>query len=140
MKRQIMLLSACTVALLSACSSNTRITNEVYAPAAKNELRAPATPLVTIDPYTSAWSFADRLNEESVRHWTGRNFPLLGSLRVDGVSYRFMGADKVEVTPVIGTAGSGSLGGGHPHPPQTPPPLWCHCSPPDNSPPTPPGE
>lgn len=54
MKRQIMLLSACTVALLSACSSNTRIANEVYAPAAKNELRAPATPLVTIDPYTSA--------------------------------------------------------------------------------------
>ena len=94
MKRQIMLLSACTVALLSACSSNKRIANEVYAPAAKNELRAPATPLVTIDPYTSAWSFADRLNEESVRHWTGRNFPLLGSLRVDGVSYRFMGADK----------------------------------------------
>ena len=43
MKRQIMLLSACTVALLSACSSNTRIANEVYAPAAKNELRAPAT-------------------------------------------------------------------------------------------------
>lgn len=85
MKRQIMLLSACTVALLSACSSNTRIANEVYAPAAKNELRAPATPLVTIDPYTSAWSFADHLNEESVRHWTGRNFPLLGSLRVDGV-------------------------------------------------------
>lgn len=107
MKRQIMLLSACTVALLSACSSNTRIANEVYAPAAKNELRAPATPLVTIDPYTSAWSFADRLNEESVRHWTGRNFPLLGSLRVDGVSYRFMGADKVEVTPVIGTAAAG---------------------------------
>ena len=79
-----MLLSACTVALLSACSSNTRIANEVYAPAAKNELRAPATPLVTIDPYTSAWSFADRLNEESVRHWTGRNFPLLGSLRLMG--------------------------------------------------------
>lgn len=111
MKRQIMLLSACTVALLSACSSNTRIANEVYAPAAKNELRAPATPLVTIDPYTSAWSFADRLNEESVRHWTGRNFPLLGSLRVDGVSYRFMGADKVEVTPVIGTAASRLMGG-----------------------------
>ena len=107
MKRQIMLLSACTAALLNACSSNTRIASEVYAPAAKNELRAPATPLVTIDPYTSAWSFADRLNEESVRHWTGRNFPLLGSLRVDGVSYRFMGTDKVEVTPVVGTAASG---------------------------------
>ena len=106
MKRQIALLSVCA-ALLSACSSNTRTTSEVYAPAAKNELRAPATPLVTIDPYTSAWSFADQLNEESVRHWTGRNFPLLGSLRVDGVSYRFMGVDKVEVTPVVGMAASG---------------------------------
>ena len=106
MKRQIALLSVCAT-LLSACSSNTRTTSEAYAPAAKNELRAPATPLVTIDPYTSAWSFADRLNEESVRHWTGRNFPLLGSLRVDGVSYRFMGVDKVEVTPVVGTAASG---------------------------------
>ena len=70
MKRQIALLSVCAT-LLSACSSNTRTTSEAYAPAAKNELRAPATPLVTIDPYTSAWSFADRLNEESVRHWTG---------------------------------------------------------------------
>ena len=90
MKRQIMLLSACTVALLSACSSNTRIANEVYALLPKTNYGRPANTAGNDRPYTSAWSFADHLNEESVRHWTGRNFPLLGSLRVDGVSYRFM--------------------------------------------------
>lgn len=73
-------------------------------PAAKNELRPPAVPLITIDPYTSAWSFADKLNESPVTHWTGKDFPLMGGLRVDGTVYRFMGMDKVKVSPVIGLA------------------------------------
>lgn len=63
----------------------------------KNDLRAPAYPLVTIDPYTSAWSMADELYDESVKHWTGKEFPLLGAIRVDGKVYRFMG---VEQTPM----------------------------------------
>lgn len=56
-------------------------------------LRAPAYPLVTIDPYTSAWSFTDNLYDESIKHWTGKDFPLLGVIKVDGKFYRFMGME-----------------------------------------------
>ncbi|MFV0417470.1 MAG: glutaminase domain-containing protein [Dysgonomonas sp.] len=63
----------------------------------KNDLRAPAYPLVMIDPYTSAWSMTDKLYDESVKHWTGKEFPLIGAIRVDGQVYRFMG---VEQTPM----------------------------------------
>ncbi|GHV00175.1 glutaminase [Bacteroidia bacterium] len=66
----------------------------------KNSLRAPAYPLVTIDPYTSAWSMTDNLYDGPVRHWTDTEFPLVGVLRVDGVCYRFMGKETVEDTPI----------------------------------------
>jgi hypothetical protein len=70
----------------------------VYAPAVDNSLRAPAYPLVTIDPYTSAWSFADKLNENVVQHWTGKEHSLTGAVRVDDKSYRFLGNEKKETT------------------------------------------
>jgi hypothetical protein len=74
----------------------------------KNELRAPAYPLVMIDPYTSAWSFTDTLFKDPVRHWTGKVFSLGGAVRVDGVVYRFMGVED----PYSGTdLGSGDGSG-----------------------------
>ena len=42
----------------------------------KNELRAPAYPLINIDTYTSGWSMTDNLYDSSVKHWTGKDFPL----------------------------------------------------------------
>ena len=66
----------------------------------KNELRAPAFPLITIDPYTSAWSTTDCLYDSKVRHWTGADFPLMGTLRVDGELYRFMGEEVVPMQPI----------------------------------------
>lgn len=59
-----------------------------------NELRAPAYPLVTIDPYISAWSASDLLNGKVVTHWTGKAFPLDGFITVDGQEYRFMGSNN----------------------------------------------
>ena len=61
----------------------------------KNELRAPAYPLVTIDPFTSAWSAVDHLYDAPVTHWTGAEHHLLGVITVDGVPYRFLGQAPV---------------------------------------------
>ncbi len=88
------------VGLLCSCGEK----NNYFQPESVNELRAPAYPLVTIDPYTSAWSFVNHLNEENVRHWTGKNFPLMGALRVDGKSYRFMGVEEDVLKSVLPTA------------------------------------
>jgi hypothetical protein len=65
-----------------------------------NTLRAPAFPLITIDPYTSGWSFTDKLYDESVKHWTGKDFPLFGVIKVDGEAFRFMGKETPALEPV----------------------------------------
>ncbi|MBC3786717.1 glutaminase family protein [Spirosoma utsteinense] len=54
-------------------------------------LNPPATPLLTIDPYTSLWSFGDQLAGDATRHWTGQVQQLNGIIRVDGQTFRFMG-------------------------------------------------
>lgn len=75
-----------------------------FQPEQINSLRAPAVPLVTIDPYTSAWSFSDHLNEDPVRHWTGKDHPLIGALRVDGLVFRFMGVLNLPMKQLLPTA------------------------------------
>ena len=65
------------------------------------ELRAPAYPLLTIDPYTSAWSMSDNLYDSPVRHWTGKTHSLIGAIRVDGSVYRFLGKEEIPLQPVI---------------------------------------
>lgn len=99
--RKIFALCFATLSLVSCITKDNRV---VYKPADENSLRAPAYPLLTIDPYTSVWSFCDKLNDEPTRHWTGRNHPLVGAIRVDGETYRFMGRDLIKTEPVIGTA------------------------------------
>src|SRR5690606_7497431 len=39
--------------------------------------------------------------ESTIRHWSDRSFPLLGVLKVDGQSYRFMGTEELEAIPVL---------------------------------------
>ncbi len=60
---------------------------------AQAELRPPATPLVTHDPYFSLWSMSDELTADDTRHWTGTPQPIAGIVRVDGSGFRFLGAD-----------------------------------------------
>ena len=77
------------LAVLTSCSQE---------PIEHNSLRAPAYPLVSIDPYTSAWSMYNHLYDGPVKHWTGAEFPLIGALKVDGEVYRFLGQEEVELS------------------------------------------
>ncbi|MEY2428081.1 MAG: hypothetical protein QOJ40_966 [Verrucomicrobiota bacterium] len=63
-------------------------------------LRPPAVPLVTFDPYLSIWSDADRLTDDSTRHWTRREHSLVSLIRVDGTVFRLMGKNPSE-TPAL---------------------------------------
>jgi len=68
------------------------------------EFRAPAYPLITIDPYTSAWSTSDNLFDTPVKHWTGQNHSLIGAVRVDGQTYRFLGKEEIPLQSVLPNA------------------------------------
>jgi hypothetical protein len=64
---------------------------------AAETLRPPAVPLVTFDPYLSIWSDADTLTERNTIHWTHRNHSLASLIRIDGQTYRLMGAEPKAV-------------------------------------------
>lgn len=91
-----------TLALLSCTSS--QATSTPLPTDLKTELRAPAYPLVTVDPYFNAWSMTNELYADQPRHWTEKPFPLIGAIRVDGQTYRFMGKGELPLKTVLRTA------------------------------------
>jgi len=58
------------------------------------KLRAPAIPLITVDPFFSVWSPDEKLNVAKTMHWTGKNNSIIGTVNVDGVVYSFLGYSR----------------------------------------------
>lgn len=58
------------------------------------KLRAPAYPLITVDPYFSVWSTSDKLYENDIKTWDSRTCFLIGKAEIDGECYVFMGLAK----------------------------------------------
>ena len=70
--------------------------------------RLPAIPLITHDPYFSLWDSGKHPAADNVRHWTGVEKPLCGTVTIDGVTVRFLGRGgrhsmrcvSTEITPL----------------------------------------
>src|SRR2546421_2060544 len=63
--------------------------------------RPPAVPLVVNDPFLSVWSEANNLTDDVTREWTGAAQPLVSLIKIDGQTYRLMGAQPTNLPGVI---------------------------------------
>jgi hypothetical protein len=76
------------------------LSQQLYA----QQQQAPAYPLITHDPYFSIWSATDDLTASTTRHWTGSDQSIIGLVKVDGTTYRVLGAQPESYETVVPAA------------------------------------
>ena len=54
-------------------------------------LRAPAIPLITVDPYFSVWAPNETINFAPTEFWSGKQNSILGVVYIDGERFTFLG-------------------------------------------------
>ncbi len=68
------------------------------------KMRAPAYPLITVDPYFSVWSTSNRLTDSDIKTWYSETCFLIGKAEIDGKEYMFMGsAADMKLPPMAQT-------------------------------------
>ncbi|MBO7468196.1 MAG: DUF4965 domain-containing protein [Bacteroidaceae bacterium] len=82
---------------LTACAQKA----DFFKPYQATDLRLPSVPLVVSDPYFSIWSPYDQLTDGTTRHWTDDEKSIEGLLRVDGTTYRWMGAERQVMESIV---------------------------------------
>lgn len=98
-------------------------TAETFKPYMQTDLRLPSVPLVVNDPYFSIWSPYDQLNGGTTRLWDDAEKPIDGLIRVDGVTYSFMGTtEKTNLKTIIPMANEKTWEGKYTR--RTPPAGW----------------
>lgn len=55
------------------------------------KLRAPAIPLITVDPYFSVWAADSQINHAKTEHWCGKGNSIIGTVNIDGEELLFLG-------------------------------------------------
>lgn len=77
-------------------------------PSYTEKVHAAEYPLFTITPDFSINSIGDTLYKQYPRFRNGKEFPLSGTLEVDGKAYRFMGGDSLRAQMIAPTSADGS--------------------------------
>ena len=68
------------------------------------KMRAPAYPLITVDPYFSVWSTSNSLTDSDIKTWYSKTCFLIGKAEIDGNGYMFMGsAADMKLPPMVQT-------------------------------------